>query len=142
MSSTSTSSAHLRHEVDGVLGAAVDLAVAALPAVAAGLADRHARDPEGLQGLLDLVELVRLDDRGDELHADAPSVARLGSATRPAVADVLTAREPAAAEGAEVVRRLRVLLQVDAADLGVLGRSGSPIVLCRAMPMTKVTMKE
>ncbi len=64
----------LRDEVHGVLRAAVDLAVAALPAVAAGLAHRHARDPEGLQGLLDLVQLVRLDDRGDEFHADAPCV--------------------------------------------------------------------
>ena len=69
MSSTRTSRRHLRHEVDGVLGAAVDLAVAPLAAVAAGLADRHARDAEGLEGLLHLVELVRLDDRGDELHA-------------------------------------------------------------------------
>src|SRR5690606_41723081 len=48
--------------------AAVDLGVALLAAVAAGLADGHALDPEGLQGLLDLVQLERLDDGRDELH--------------------------------------------------------------------------
>ena len=52
---------HLGHEVDGVLGAPVDLGVAPLPAVAAGLGDRQALDAEGLQRRLDLVELVRLD---------------------------------------------------------------------------------
>src|SRR6476646_26162 len=64
----------LGHEVDGVLRAAVDLAVPALATVPAGLADRHTGDPEGLQGLLHLLELVRLDDGGDELHAGAPCV--------------------------------------------------------------------
>src|SRR5262245_37762270 len=38
---------HLRHEVDGVLGASVDLAVAALPAIPGGLADGHPRDAVG-----------------------------------------------------------------------------------------------
>ena len=37
---------------------------------------------------------------------------------------------------------LSVLLQVDAGDLVVLGRSGSPMALCRSQPMTEVTMKE
>src|SRR5690606_17589803 len=61
--------AHLRHQVDLVLRAAVDLGVAALAAVAAGLADRHALDAELLQGRFDVIELERLDDRGDESHA-------------------------------------------------------------------------
>ena len=65
--------AALRHEVDGVLGTAVDLAVTALATVAVRLADRHALDAEGLEGLLHLVELVGLDDGGDELHDLAPS---------------------------------------------------------------------
>src|SRR5690606_33203611 len=65
--------ADLGDEVHGVLGATVDLAGTALAAVAGGLADRHAGDPVGLQGLLDLLELMRLDDRGDELHARASS---------------------------------------------------------------------
>src|SRR4029453_17533819 len=73
----------LRHEVHGVLRAAVDLAVPPLPAVPARLAYGHARDAVGLDGLLQLVELVRLDDRRDELHADAPSL--LGSLGSPAV---------------------------------------------------------
>ena len=41
--------AALRDEVDGVLGAAVDLAVATLAAVAVRLADGHALDAEGLE---------------------------------------------------------------------------------------------
>src|SRR5450631_254002 len=55
---------HLRDEVDGVLGTPVDLTVAALAPVAGRLADRHTGDAEGLQGLLDLIELEGLDDRG------------------------------------------------------------------------------
>src|SRR5207302_9571917 len=43
-------------------------------AVAADFGDCQALHPERLQRFLDVVELERLDDRGDELHADAPSV--------------------------------------------------------------------
>src|SRR5690606_6712611 len=59
----------LGHQVHLVLGAAVDLGVAALPAVPARLAHRHALDAGLLQRRLDVVELERLDDRGDEPHA-------------------------------------------------------------------------
>src|SRR4051812_43349078 len=64
---------HLRDEVHGVLRTAVDLGVAALPAVAAHLGDRQSLDAEGLECLLHIVELERLDDRSDEFHALAPS---------------------------------------------------------------------
>ena len=59
---------HLGDEVDLVLGTAVHLGVAALAAEAADLADGDARDADGLEGGLDVVELERLDDGGDELH--------------------------------------------------------------------------
>src|SRR5882757_1831953 len=61
--------ADLGDQVDRVLGTTVDLGVSPLPTVAAGLGDRQTVYPEGLQGLLDLVEPVRLHDGGDELHA-------------------------------------------------------------------------
>jgi hypothetical protein len=61
--------ADLGDQVHGVLGAPVDLGVAALTAVAARLRDGQTVHSEGLEGFLDLVELVRLDDRGDQLHA-------------------------------------------------------------------------
>ena len=73
---------HLGDEVDRVLRPAVDLGVALLPAEAADLTDRQAVHPEGLQRLLDVLELERLDDRGDELHA-CTSVGR-SSVTVPA----------------------------------------------------------
>ena len=60
---------NLGDQVDGVLRASVDLGVALLPAVAAGLADGHAMDPEGLQSRPHVVQLERLDNCGDELHA-------------------------------------------------------------------------
>src|SRR5674536_388613 len=46
-----------------------DSGVAALPAVALHLRDGHPLHPEFLQGDLHVVELERLDDRGDEFHA-------------------------------------------------------------------------
>ena len=59
----------LRHQIDGVLRAPVDLGVTLLTAVPAGLGDRHALHSEGLQCAADLVQLERLDHRSDELHA-------------------------------------------------------------------------
>src|SRR5581483_485780 len=60
--------AHLRHEIDLVLGAAVHLGVAALPAVPARLRDGHAVHAERLKRGLDVVELEGLDDRRDKPH--------------------------------------------------------------------------
>src|SRR5690606_30462858 len=72
--------ADLRHEVDDVLRAPVDLAVAALAAESARLADGHARDPEGLQGLLHVVDAVWLEDCRDELHERTSEVLSAGAA--------------------------------------------------------------
>src|SRR5690606_15127109 len=74
-----------RHELDRVLGTAVDLGVAVLTAVAVGLRDGHAVHAGGLESLLDVVEPVRLDDRGHELHALTSSVNR--PAPMPSYAD-------------------------------------------------------
>ena len=132
--------ADLRHEVDGVLRTAVDLGVTALAAVAVRLADRHALDAEGLEGLPHLVELVRLDDGGDELHAWAPSrflesvdeacvpPPKLGAPTRPPT-DI------------EVVRGLAVLgwsMPSTSSSSGIR----QPIVYLIARAMTMVTTPE
>ena len=77
----------LGQEVHDVLGAAVELGVALLAAVALGLEHGHALDAEFLQRLLHLVELERLDDGFDLLHrggsegpgAGAAPVARLAA---------------------------------------------------------------
>ena len=76
--------ADLGHEVHLVLRTAVDLGVAALAAEALDLADREAGDADQLECVLDVVELERLDDRGDELHAPTPSVLRASARAWPA----------------------------------------------------------
>src|SRR4029078_3749484 len=53
---------------DAVLGAAVQLGVAALPAEALRLGHRDALHADVRDGLADVIELERLDDRGDQLH--------------------------------------------------------------------------
>ena len=58
----------LGQEVHDVLGAAVELGLALLAAVALGLDDGHALDAQLLQGLLHLVQLERLDDGFDLFH--------------------------------------------------------------------------
>ena len=60
--------ARLRHEVDDVLGAAVELGVAALAAEALHLRDGHAGDADLRERRADVVELEGLDDGGDEFH--------------------------------------------------------------------------
>src|SRR4051812_5618481 len=75
----------LRHEVDLVLRTAVDLGVAALAAEALDLADGQTGDPDQLEGVLDVVELERLDDRGDQLHARTPSVFRASACAWPMI---------------------------------------------------------
>src|SRR3954452_12202548 len=75
--------ADLRHEVHLVFRPAVDLGVAPLPAEALDLADRQPRDPDQLERVLDVVELERLDDGGDELHARTPSVFRASACAWP-----------------------------------------------------------
>src|SRR5580765_357659 len=123
--------ADLRDEVDRVLGTAVDLAVPALAAVAGRLADRHPGDPEGLQGLLDLVELVRLDDGGDELHHLAPS--RAADAGRPLGAE-WPRRPPSGARSYAVSPCSWKSMPSTSASSVIL----QPIVYLMARPMTAV----
>ena len=59
---------HLRHEVHLVLGAAVHLGVAALAPEPLDVGGGQAVHADVAQRLLDLVDAVRLHDRGDELH--------------------------------------------------------------------------
>src|SRR5262245_6463033 len=67
----------LGDELDGVLGAPEDLALAALAAVALQLADREAEHPRVAERFLHLLELVGLDDGGHEMgHVDPSWAAR------------------------------------------------------------------
>src|SRR5487761_14545 len=63
----------LGHQVDLVLGAAVDLGVTALPAVSGRFRHGHAVHAERLQRALHVIELEWLDDCRDELHATTSS---------------------------------------------------------------------
>jgi len=63
---------HLRDEVDLVLGAPVDLGVAALTTVALRLRHRHTCHPDSLERGLHRLQGVRLDDRGYQLHGAHP----------------------------------------------------------------------
>ena len=76
--------ADLRHEVHLVLRPAVDLGVAPLAAEALDLAHGQTGDADQLEGVLDVVELERLDDRGDQLHARVLSVLRASARAWPA----------------------------------------------------------
>src|SRR5690606_37688079 len=74
---------HFRQEIDDVFGAAVQLGVALLAAEALDLGDRDALDADRGQRFADLVELERLDDRGDQFHQLPPCTAgRAGRADR------------------------------------------------------------
>src|SRR4051812_37850750 len=65
----------LGHEAELVLGSSERLALAALAAVPLNLRDRHSDDPGGPQGVFDFFQLVRLDDRSDEVnHTDSLSI--------------------------------------------------------------------
>src|SRR6185295_18981287 len=62
---------HLGQEVDHIFGAAVEFGMALLPTEALDLGDRDSTDAHLVQRVLDVVELERLDDRLDLLHAVA-----------------------------------------------------------------------
>jgi hypothetical protein len=65
---------HLGQEVDDIFGAAIQFGVALLPAEAARLRHGDAGHADIVQRFLDLIQLERLDDRLDLLHAnDSPS---------------------------------------------------------------------
>src|SRR5262249_34329613 len=59
---------YLGQEVDDVLGAAVELGMALLPAEALGLGDGDAFDAGLVEGIFHLVELERFDDGLDFFH--------------------------------------------------------------------------
>ena len=59
----------LGQEVHGVFAAAVDFGVAFLPAESFHFADGHAFDADFAEGVFDFLELERLDDGFDFLHA-------------------------------------------------------------------------
>ena len=61
----------LGQEVHDIFGAAIDLGVALLAAVALDLGHRHAVDADGGQRLAHLVKLEGFDDRDDEFHGQA-----------------------------------------------------------------------
>ena len=61
---------HLGQEVDDVLGPAIELGVALLPAEALDLGDGQAGHPDLAQGLADLLQLERFDDGGDLFHGE------------------------------------------------------------------------
>src|SRR5207253_8804782 len=69
-----------RHELDDVLGAPIDLGVAALPPKASDLRNRYARDAQIADGLANLIELVCSDNRRDQFHGSSSSPA--GAANR------------------------------------------------------------
>ena len=79
---------HLGQEVDDVLGAAVELGVALLPAEALDFGDGDALHADRRQRFAHLVELERLDDCGDQFHA-RPSEGLLDREHRRAAAEVL-----------------------------------------------------
>ena len=61
-----------RHETHLVFGAAIELGVAALAAVAFDFGDRYPLDPDSGQRLPHLLELVRFDDGNNILHSALP----------------------------------------------------------------------
>src|SRR5262249_25523173 len=63
----------LGQEVHHVLGAAIQLGMSLLAAESLHLRDRHPLDPLASQSILHLVELERLDDGLDLVHATPPT---------------------------------------------------------------------
>src|SRR5262249_25162510 len=59
---------HLREQIDGVLLAAIDLAMALLASMPADVGDGHAIDADFLEGFADILQLVGLNDGFDFLH--------------------------------------------------------------------------
>ncbi len=95
-SAARTSGADLGRRAERVPGTPWDLGVAGSAAVAVGLRDGETVRPEGLEGVPDLVEPVRADDGGDELHA----VTFLVSARPARGASLVSARPARGAPGA------------------------------------------
>ena len=64
---------HLRQQARAVFLAAIDRRVTLLPAVAADFRDRHTRDIDSLERVLDFVDLVRSDDALNQFHTFPPA---------------------------------------------------------------------
>src|SRR5882672_8250067 len=64
---------HLGQEVDDVLGTAIELGMAFLPAESLGLQHGDALQPDLVERVFDLVEFEGLDDRFDLLHFLGPT---------------------------------------------------------------------
>src|SRR3546814_21019470 len=63
---------HLGQEVDDIFGAAIEFGVTLLPPETLGLGDGDPADTDFVQRFLHFVELERLDDRLNLLHASRP----------------------------------------------------------------------
>jgi len=72
----------LGQEIDHVFAATVDFGVTLLAAEAFDLADGHAFDADGGEGLTDFVELVGFDDGFNEFHNEVAEVNRDGRRLR------------------------------------------------------------
>ena len=94
---------HLGHEVHLVLGAAVDLGVAALAAEPLDVGRGEAVHADVAQGFLHLLDAVRLHDRGDELHGVPPD----GVSSLAAASSFSTTRVLAPATSCRAHRRAR-----------------------------------
>jgi hypothetical protein len=66
----------LGREIDDVFGASIQLGVSLLPPEALDLGHGDPLYADSRQGLADLVELERLDDRSYQFHADSLSMGR------------------------------------------------------------------
>jgi hypothetical protein len=63
---------HLGQKVDHIFSAPIEFGVPFLTSEPLDLADRDSRDPDVVKRILHVVELERLDDRLNFLHAGAP----------------------------------------------------------------------
>src|SRR5687768_13304442 len=64
----------LRQEVDAVLGTSIQLGVTALTSEALDFGHRDALNTDIRDGLTDVIQLERLDDRGNQLHCTTAPV--------------------------------------------------------------------
>src|SRR3546814_5273006 len=104
-----------------VFGASIDLGLALLAPEPLDLADRQPLKPEPDQGLPDLVELERLDDRHNQLHAPPPRTALSSPCLSASSVPGPPARESRFGEGCESGR----LAQMPGAPSGSAQISGS-----------------
>src|SRR5215813_11928381 len=93
---------HLRQEVHGVLGAAINFGVAFLAAIALHLGDGHAADAEPRERVAHVLELEWLDDGNDELHGTPPGTLKRSRRTTEGAG-----RGPHAQTAHDIVKRMK-----------------------------------